>query len=273
MLRLVAVFLLLANLGYYAWSAGLLRSWGMAPVEQSEPQHLAQQIAPEALRILPAPGAVPEGEAPPQSAPSAAPPPASESAPATAPAAPETAAPASTEPAPPPPEAVVLVPTVTPPPVAATRGECLQAGPFSPEQAEVWRQAAAAALPQGSWQLESTPIPARWMVYMGRFEDTDMLAKKRIELRIRKVSFDRPNNPELEPGLSLGRFATEEAAERGLVNLANQGVRTARVIKERPESEIFNLRLPLVDAALQAKLSRMQSALAGKPLRSCFEAK
>ena len=41
MLRLVAVFLLLANLGYYAWSSGLLRAWGMAPVEQSEPQHLA----------------------------------------------------------------------------------------------------------------------------------------------------------------------------------------------------------------------------------------
>ena len=268
MLRLVAIFLLLANLGYYAWSAGLLRSWGMAPVEQSEPQHLAQQMAPEALRILPAPGAVPEGEAPNNAAaPPLPPPPAPVAAPESNPAA---AAPA--EPTPPA-EAVVLVPTVTPPPVAATRGECLQAGPFSPEQADVWRQAAAAVLPQGSWQLESTPIPARWMIYMGRFEDTDMLAKKRIELRIRKVSFDRINNPELEPGLSLGRFATEEAAQRGLANLANQGVRTARVIQERPESEIFNLRLPLVDAALQAKLSRMQSALAGKPLRSCFEAK
>ena len=105
---------------------------------------------------------------------------------------------------------------------------------------------------------------------MGRFESTDMLAKKRIELRIRKVSFDRPNNPELEPGLSLGRFATEEAAERGLANLGNQGVRTARVILERPASEIFTLRLPLVDAAMQAQLTRLQVALAGKPLRSCF---
>ena len=263
MLRLVAVFLLLANLGYYAWSSGLLRAWGMAPVEQSEPQHLAQQIAPQALRIIPAPGTLPEGEAP-EAAPAAA-----LQAPAAVSAPAPVVAPAPVAPV----EAVVLVPTVTPPPVAATRGECLQAGPFSPEQADVWRQAAATALPQGSWQLESTPIPARWMVYMGRFEDTDMLAKKRIELRIRKVAFDRPNNPELEPGLSLGRFATEEAAERGLANLGNQGVRTARVIQERPETEIFNLRLPLVDAALQAKLSRMQSALAGKPLRSCFEAK
>ncbi len=55
-----------------------------------------------------------------------------------------------------------------------------------------------------------------------------------------------------------------------LANLGNQGVRTARVILERPASEIFTLRLPLVDAAMQAQLTRLQVALAGKPLRSCF---
>ena len=159
--------------------------------------------------------------------------------------------------------------TVTPPPVAASSGECLQAGPFDPAQAQAWRQAAA-GLPQGSWRLESKPVPGRWMIYMGRFADTDMLAKKRIELRIRKVTYDQTNNPELEPGLSLGRFSSEEAAQRGLANLSNRGVRTARVLLERPESEVFTLRLPLVDAALQAQLSRMQRALAGNPLRSCF---
>lgn len=268
MLRLVAIFLLLANLGYYAWSGGWLRSWGMAPTEQSEPQHAAQQIAPQALRIVPAPSAPPE--AAPADSGAREPPPAQPE-----PAAPESAAPV-TLPAPPAPsapaapaEVVVLARTVTQPPVAASRGECLQAGPLSPAQADVWRKAAA-ALSANSWQLESTPVPGRWMIYMGRFEDNDVLAKKRLELRIRKVAFDRVTSPSLEPGLSLGRFSTEEAAERGLANLANQGVRTARVILERPESEIFNLRLPLVDEALRAQLDRMQSALAGKPLRSCF---
>ena len=38
MLRLAVIVLLLANAGYYAWSHGWLRSWGLAPVEQSEPQ-------------------------------------------------------------------------------------------------------------------------------------------------------------------------------------------------------------------------------------------
>jgi hypothetical protein len=164
---------------------------------------------------------------------------------------------------------MVLPRVVTPVPVAASRGECLQAGPFSPAEADAWRKAAS-ALPQGSWRLESVPVPGRWMIYMGRFADADVLAKKRIELRIRKVTVDRTNNPELEPGLSLGRFSSEDAAERVLANLNNRGVRTARVIQERPNSEIFTLRLPLVDAALHAQLARLQGALAGKPLRSCF---
>ena len=49
------------------------------------------------------------------------------------------------------------------------------------------------------------------------------------------VPFDRPNNASLEPGLSLGRFSTEDAAQRGLSNLAAKGVRTARVVQERAE--------------------------------------
>jgi hypothetical protein len=238
MLRLFAIFLLLANVSYYAWSGGWLRSWGLAPTEESEPLHWAQQIAPEALHIVPAAAQAPAPAATPDTAPAAA-------------------------------EVVVLSRTVTPPPVAASRGECLQAGPFDPAEAEAWRKAAS-ILPQGSWRLESTPVPGRWMIYMGRFADADVLAKKRLELRIRKVAFDRPNNPELEPGLSLGRFPTEAAAERGLANLGNKGVRTARVLQEHPDSEIFTLRLPLVDAALQNQLARLQAALAGKPLRSCF---
>ena len=272
MLRLFAIFLLLANVGYYAWSGGWLRSWGLAPTEQSEPQHWAQQIAPETLHIVPAPGATPEAAAAEPDTPP--PPPSPPARPEPAPAAPQNAAPddnASATPAAPAAtaQAVVLQRSVTQLPVAASRGECRQAGPFDPAQAQVWRQAAS-ALPQGSWRLEPSPVPGRWMIYMGRFADTDVLAKKRIELRIRKVAFDQTNNPELEPGLSLGRFSSEEAAQRGLTNLGNRGVRTARVILERPESEVFTLRLPLVDAALQAQLSRMQSALVGKPLRSCF---
>jgi hypothetical protein len=53
MLRLIVLLLLLANAAYFAWSQGLLASTGFAPVQQSEPQRIAQQIRPEAVRVLP----------------------------------------------------------------------------------------------------------------------------------------------------------------------------------------------------------------------------
>ena len=53
MLRLVVLLLLLANAGYFAWSQGQLSAVGLAPVQQSEPQRLEQQIQPESIRLLP----------------------------------------------------------------------------------------------------------------------------------------------------------------------------------------------------------------------------
>ena len=228
MLRLAVVLLLLANAGYYAWSQGLLRGWGLAPVDESEPQRMEQQIAPQNLRLLPqgskgaASSAAPAGPA---------------SSPATA------AAPAE-------------------PPA------CLQAGVFDARQADALRRAAA-VLPEGSWTLEPTPITGRWMVYMGRFPDEEAVAKKRAELRALKIPYDRPGAA-LEPGLSLGRFSTEEAAQRGMALLANQGVRTARVVQERADAPGFMLRLPAVNDTLRTRLdTTLQPALAGKTLRPC----
>lgn len=255
MLRLFVIVVLLANAGYYAWSHQLLASWGLAPAQEAETQRLAQQIRPEAMRILPAPGAAPASNGAPIPAPepAAAPAPAADATGNSTPGTPS----APTTPA-------VLASSPTP----AARGICLQAGALDEAQAEAWRRAAR-TLPQGSWQLERSTTAARWMVYMGPFADTDVLAQKRAELKTRNVAFDKPGAA-LEPGLSLGRFASDEAAQRALKTLANQGVRTARVVEERAETNTYMLRLPLVDAALQAQLDALRPALAGKPLRPCF---
>ena len=86
----------------------------------------------------------------------------------------------------------------------------------------------------------------------------------------RKVPFDRPNNPTLEPGLSLGRFSSEEAAQRALTTLGNQGVRTARVVVERAEARGFTLRLPALDSATRAQVeTQLRPALGEKRLRTC----
>ena len=237
MLRPAVIALLLANAGYYAYTQGWLRSAGLVTPEQAEPQRLQQQIRPETLKVLRAQGATNNPTPPP--------------APAAAPAADTTAsAPAPTAAAP------------------ADAGECLQAGVFDDKQATALRTAAA-SLPQGSWTLEPTPITGRWMIYMGRFDDQETLDKKRAELRARKVDFDRAGGT-LEPGLSLGRFSTEEAAQRGLTALNAQGVRTARVIQERQAATGFILKLPAVtDAQRQQWLATLRPAMAGKTLGSC----
>ena len=230
MLRLAVIALLLANAGYYAYTQGWLRSAGLVTPEQAEPQRLQQQIRPETLKVLRAQGATNNPTPPP--------------APAVAPAADTTAA------------------------APADAGECLQAGIFDEKQATALRTAAA-SLPQGSWTLEPTPITGRWMIYMGRFDDQDTLDKKRAELRARKVDFDRAGGT-LELGLSLGRFSTEEAAQRGLTTLNAQGVRTARVVLERQAAPGFVLKLPAVtDAQRQQWLATLRPAMAGKTLGSC----
>ncbi len=235
MLRLAVIALLLANAGYYTYTQGWLRSAGLVTPEQAEPQRLQQQIRPETLKVLRAQGATNNPTPPP--------------APAATPAA-VTAASAPTAAAP------------------ADAGECLQAGVFDDKQAAALRTAAA-ALPAGSWSLEPTPINGRWMIYMGRFDDQDTLDKKRAELRARKVDFDRAGGT-LEPGLSLGRFSTEEGAQRALTALNSQGVRTARVVLERQAATGFILKLPAVtDAQRQQWLATLRPAMAGKTLGSC----
>jgi len=52
MLRLLVLSLVLANGVYFAWTSGVLRAYGFAPAQQTEPQRMAQQIRPETVRVL-----------------------------------------------------------------------------------------------------------------------------------------------------------------------------------------------------------------------------
>ncbi|MDO9164768.1 MAG: SPOR domain-containing protein [Rhodoferax sp.] len=52
MFRFLVLALVLVNSVYFAWSQGLLQTFGFAPVQQTEPQRMGQQIKPDALRVL-----------------------------------------------------------------------------------------------------------------------------------------------------------------------------------------------------------------------------
>ena len=218
MLRLAVLVLVLANGLYFAWSQGLLQTFGVAPTQQSEPQRLSQQIRPEALRLLNADEArrVESAAAP-----------------------------------------------------AARGPECLQAGLFDERQATAVRQTLEPLLPAGSWSLEAAVEPARWIIYMGKYPNAEAVNKKKAELRQIGVSFEGLSNAAMEPGLSLGGFTSQAAAQQQLDRLAQRGVRTARVAQERPEVRGQSLKLPLVDEALRPRLEELKPLLNGKPLRSC----
>lgn len=214
MLRFVVLLLLLANGAYFAWAQGLLQPLGLAPAQQAEPDRLARQIRPEAVRVL----------------------------------APDEARRLDAAAAPKPPE-------------------CLQAVVDDAAAAPV-RQVLA-SWPAGSWTLEPVAEPGRWIVYMGKYPNQDNVEKKKSQLRQIGVAFEPLSNPELEPGLSLGGFASEADADRQLERLAERGVRTARVVQERPELRGQRLTLPAIDEALRTRLDELRAPLGGKGLRPC----
>lgn len=147
--------------------------------------------------------------------------------------------------------------------------ECLQAGLFNDTQAVVLRRALTAHLPTGSWLLDAALEPARWIVYMGKYPNAEALAKKRAELAALKLRFEPLTQPALTPGLSLGGFETQAAAEAELAALSRRGVRSARVVQEHAEVRGNLLRIPAADEVLKARLEALTPALAGKPWQPC----
>ncbi|MEO6626593.1 MAG: SPOR domain-containing protein [Burkholderiaceae bacterium] len=152
---------------------------------------------------------------------------------------------------------------------AARQPECLLAGPFDDAQAARLRQAAESGLPASTWLLEAIALPARWIVYMGKYPDAQTLAKKRIELSALNVRFEPISNTALDHGLSLGAFESEERARTALASLTQRGVHSATVVLERAEQRGTVLKLPAVDDALRARLEEFKPVLGAVSLRPC----
>ncbi|MEG0316528.1 MAG: SPOR domain-containing protein [Comamonas sp.] len=229
MLRFALLVLLVANAGYLAWSQGWMATLGWTPEAQTEPYRLKQQVRPDVLSVVPTPPAA------------ATPPPAASSTSATEP------------------DEEILPETTV----------CLQSENMDEAQSKKLQQVLQQSdLPSTSWEMQSSTISGRWMVYLGKFPNETALEKRRAELRTRKIGYDRAGGS-LEPGLSLGRFSSEDAATRELGQMLNQGVRGARVVQERAPQTLYALRLSHATAAQRSILQRLQPSMGGKTLRAC----
>ena len=131
---------------------------------------------------------------------------------------------------------------------------CLQSGPIDEGRIEAVRELVAGKLAQGRYVIDDVITPARWIVYMGRYADAEALAKKKAELRARGVTFEPTNNGNLEPGLILASAPSKGEINRKLEALSQRGVRTARVLEERPAARHFVLRIPAADDDVKAAL-------------------
>ena len=253
MLRWVIWLLVLGNVGYFAWSQGYLDTLGLKPAEQREPQRLAQQLRPEALRLLNGPKADAE---PPAPALAATPEPTPAPLPAPAPLVPE-------------PQPVPAAATVAP--VAASNGPraCWQVGGFTAAQAELLRaELALLGLSAGS-SFTEVRSGGRWIVYMGRYDNQQQLDRKKEELRALGVAYREITAPGLAPGLALGTFSTEAAAQQARQAAERDGIRTAKVAQERAESVSTSLRLPSINEAQRTAVDGLGEAMAGKRLQRC----
>lgn len=258
MLKWAIWLLVLGNAGYFAWSQGYLDTLGLKPVEQREPQRMAQQVRPETLRLLngPRPETAPVVSAPAPEAPAAV---------VVQPPLPASSVSEPVAPAP------VLPPSST---VAVAAGSgpraCWQAGGFSNDQAELLRaELALLGLPASGFSFTEVRSGGRWIVYMGRYDNQQQVDRKKDELRALGVSFREINAPGLAPGLALGTYSSEAAAQQALQKAERDGIRTAKVAQERAESQSVTVRLPAITDTQRAAIDGLGEAMAGKRLQRC----
>jgi hypothetical protein len=224
MLRFFVILLLLANGLFYAWSNGFLAPWTSRTESASEPQRLTAQIEPERIVVLPNAAANK-----------------------------------------PPLQAVTAAPTV---PVKSTPIEppsvCLTSGVFDTKQVALLKQLLADKLSNVPWRFEAKNTPAVWIVYMGKYLNNNARDLKKSQLDQIKVKYETLAEKQLEPGLSLGSYASQAAASQALQQLVKQGVRTARVLQEFPEQKGELLVIPAIDETNRAKLNTAYAAVSGQ---------
>ena len=237
MLKTVVFALLLANAAFYAWTQGALDGVvGVSSTGDREPQRLARQVRPESIRIV---------------------------SPAAASAAAAGAINA---------HAASAAAAASAVPVATLL--CLEAGPFAAGAINAAENALRSAMPDAgsaSWSSIKTEVPGAWMVYMGRYLNPELLARKQDELTRRRVAFEPVSGAAaLEPGLSLGRFDARSAAVQALEQFALLGIHSAKVVELVAPTSTHRLRIERADAVLAERLGAIKTgALAGRPFAPC----
>ncbi len=160
-------------------------------------------------------------------------------------------------------------PVITNTPTPSASAQCLQVGVFTEQQARALRWRLQSSLPKDSWSFESSGDSVRWIIYMGKYISKEAMNRKRLKLEQLGLSFEPPISSVLNPGLSLGSFNSKAEAENALAQMNQRGIRSAKVVLERPELPSLWLKLPAADASMRTRLDALTPQLAGKAVQAC----
>lgn len=237
MLRLLVLFLIMANGLYFAWSHQIFSDLGWGKTQQTEPHRLEQQINPERIQVLGI-NDVREQNIPTGTSTSAA----------AAPAMPTTATTTAT---------------------ANVSVQCLQTSAYNDKQIELLRTQLTALMPPNSWRFDEIPAPQYWLIYMGKYTNNSMFEQKKAELKKMQLTFKPINEGAMALGISLGRFNNQADANQSLTALSKRGIRTAKVVQEAISSKTYQLVLPAIGTDMIPIINALTVKVSGKPLQSC----
>lgn len=263
-MRVVVLLLLLANLGFFAWSQGWLAGAGLGPDTQREPQRLAAQVRPAQLRVVPLPAA----SAPPSGASATASAPAPAASPAHAASAASTPASAPAHPAAPASAASKAPSTAT----AKSAAVCREIGPFGAMETAALAQAQTSIAAAGLHAVAiKTPVPPQWMVWLGPLSGPGAVQKRLAQIAQSKVKVYAAvtDRPRYEPGISLGVFGSADLANQQLQIVEKQGVTGATVVPRNAGLERTLLRLPGLTPAQLATVDTIAAKLKGQTVKAC----
>ena len=148
---------------------------------------------------------------------------------------------------------------------------CLEAGPFAAsEVAAAERALRDLKLPNLEWAQARSERGGSYIVYHGKFADAAALQRRRADLQRQQINAEPvANSPDLEPGLSFGRYDTRAAADASLAQLQQQGVRPSRVVTINMPVVVTLLRVERADGALAARLTQLNLPPAGSGFKPC----
>lgn len=136
-------------------------------------------------------------------------------------------------------------------------------------------RAAVAALEQAGVAADAyvdqrADVPGVWVVATNRMGSADFQTRKEATLKRLNVEFEPLSGfPDEDPSLLISRHDSPEAAQKALNALTKRFIKGLRVLQIAEPASTHRLRIEKADAAMQARLAKLQDPALGSGFAAC----